>query len=68
MKPSRPSNANNFLQALSPALRPVLRCADKHFNQIVVQAVIELALKTPFKLGMIEVPRVQVEVIGMHRD
>jgi len=33
-----------------------------------MQAVIELALEAPFKLGIVQVTRVQIEVIGVDRD
>ena len=33
-----------------------------------MQAVIELALEAPFKLRIVQVTRVQIEVIGVDRD
>ncbi len=45
-----------------------MRRADEHFDQIVVQAVIELALEAPFKLRIVQVTRVQIEVISVDRD
>jgi len=33
-----------------------------------MQAVVELALKTPFELRVIEIARVQIEIIGVDRD
>jgi len=50
------------------AVRPVLGRADKHFDDVIVQAVIKLSLEPPLKLGMIEVPGMKFEVVGMHRD
>jgi hypothetical protein len=43
-----------------------VRCADEHFDEVVVQAIVELALKCPRKLGVIEIPRMQIEVISVH--
>jgi hypothetical protein len=43
----------------------ILRSAGKHFDEIVVQCVIELALQMPGKLGMIEVARMNREYVGM---
>jgi hypothetical protein len=31
-----------------------------------VQAVVELSLERPLKLGMVEIPGVKLEVIGLH--
>src|SRR5438046_5180454 len=55
-------------QALPLALCPVLRRPDEHFDQIIVQRVVELMLERPFKLWMIEVARMQFEIISVHRD
>src|SRR5438552_7396349 len=55
-------------QALPLALRPVLRRPDEHFDQIIVQRVVELTLEGPFKLWMIEVAGMKFEIISMHRD
>ena len=33
-----------------------------------MQRVIELALETPLELRSVEVPRMQVEVVGVHRN
>src|ERR1035437_8748663 len=46
----------------------ILRGADKHFDEIVVQAVVQLVLKMPGKLGMIEVARVNRKHVGVNRD
>jgi hypothetical protein len=49
-------------------LDAVLRCADEHFDQVVVQTIIELALEAPFELRMVQIARVQIEVIGVYWD
>src|SRR2546428_4338479 len=64
--PARFSRAGS--QPLPLALRPVLRRADEHFDQIIVQSVVELTLEGPFKLWMIEVAGMKFEIISMHRD
>jgi len=46
----------------------VLGRADEHFDHVIVQAVVELALERPLKLRMIEIPRMKFEVIGVHRN
>jgi hypothetical protein len=48
------------------AVGTILGRADEHLDEVVVQRIVELALETPFKLGMIEVPWMEVEIIGMH--
>ena len=45
-----------------------MRSADEHFHEVVVQRVEKLALKAPFELRMIEIARVQIEIIRMHGD
>jgi hypothetical protein len=47
---------------------PILRRADKHFDQIIVQTIVELALKAPFELRVVQIARMQVEVISVHRN
>ena len=46
----------------------ILRGAGKHFDEIVVQSVVELALKMPGELGMIEVARMNRKYVGVNRD
>jgi len=46
----------------------ILRSANKHFNKIIVQAVVELALQVPGKLGMIEIARMDWQHVSVHRD
>lgn len=48
--------------------RAVLRRADEHFDEIIVQSVIKLALEAPLELWMIEISGVQVEIIGVNRN
>ena len=43
----------------------VLWCADEHLDQIIVQAVEELALEGPLKLRIVEIARMQVVVVGV---
>src|SRR5215471_2045780 len=50
-----------------PPVFHVLRRAHKHLDQIIVQAVIKLALEGPLKLRMVEIPRMQIEIIRVHR-
>src|SRR5712692_2992140 len=45
-------------QAFLPAVRQVLRCTDEHLDQVIVQTVVKLALKSPLKLWMVQVARV----------
>ena len=51
----------------SVRLRNRLRSTGEHLDQVVVQAVVELALETPFELRMFQVARMQVEVISVYR-
>ena len=43
----------------------VLRRADEHLDQVIVQAVEELALEGPLELWIVEIARVQVVVVGV---
>jgi hypothetical protein len=43
----------------------VLRRADKHFDEVIVQGIVELALKAPLELGVVEIARMKVEVVGV---
>lgn len=45
-----------------------MRRANKHFDQVVVQAIVELTLERPLELRMVEIARVQIEVVGVNRD
>src|SRR6516165_9243659 len=46
----------------------VLWCANEHFDEVIVQGIVKLPLKTPLELRIIEIPRMQIEVVGMHRN
>ena len=41
-------------------------CADEHFDEVVVQAIVKLALKCPCKLRMLEIARMQIEVVSVN--
>lgn len=41
--------------------------ADEHLHQVIVQAVKDLPLESPFELRIIEIARMQVEVVGVER-
>src|SRR5260370_22383979 len=58
---------NRGSQSLLPAIGAILRSADEHFDEVIVQGIVELALKAPFKLSMVEVARVHIKVISVHR-
>ena len=45
----------------------VLRRADEHLDQIVVQAVKNLPLERPLELRVLEIARMQLEVVGVYR-
>ena len=45
----------------------MLRGADKHLDQVVVQAIEELALEGPLELRIVEIARVQLEVVSVNR-
>jgi hypothetical protein len=45
-----------------------LRSAYEHLDEVVVQCVVELALKTPFELRVVEVAGMEIEIIGVHRN
>jgi hypothetical protein len=48
-------------------LKTILRRADKHFDQVVVQAVVELPLQSPLELRVVQVARMKIEVVSVHR-
>src|ERR1017187_6718760 len=45
----------------------MLRSADEHLDQVVVQAVEELALEGPLELCVVEIARMQLEIVNMNR-
>src|ERR1700679_2043545 len=55
-------------QSPSPSLISILRRAYKHFDEVIMQRVIQLPLKAPFEVGMVEVARMKIEVIRMNRN
>src|ERR1700687_1467276 len=70
---SRTDNALASLASVSGRHRAagdgaILRGAGKHFDEIVVQPVVELALKMPSELGMIEVAGMNRKHVGVNRD
>jgi hypothetical protein len=42
--------------------------SDEHFDQVIVQAIVKLALKAPFELRIVQIARMQIEVIRVHWD
>ena len=56
------------LQTALATVGAVLRCADEHFDEVVMQGVVKLALEAPFELGVVEVAGMEIEVIGVDRD
>jgi len=46
--------------------RDRLRRAGEHLDQVIVQAIIELALEAPLELRMFQVARMQIEIISVH--
>jgi hypothetical protein len=56
------------LQSLLAAVGAVLRSADEHFHEVVVESVKELALEAPFELRVVKIARVQVEIIRVDGD
>jgi len=46
----------------------VLRCAGEHLNEVVVQRIVQLALKVPVKLRMFKIARMNGESIRVNRD
>ena len=50
------------------AIGAILRRANEHFDKVVVQSVIELALEVPFELWMVEVAGMQIEIVGVNRN
>ena len=55
-------------QASSCGDGSILRGADKHFDEIVVQAVVELVLQMPGELRMIEVAGMNRKHVGVNWD
>ena len=49
-------------------LSAILRRAGKHLDQIIVQAIVKLALECPFELGMVKIAGMHFEAVGVHRD
>ena len=42
----------------------VLRCADEHLDQVIVQAVENLPLQSPLELRIVKVAWMQIEIVG----
>src|SRR5207302_4905877 len=53
-------------QPLLAAISAVLRRANEHFDEVVMQRIEELALEAPFELRIVEVARMKVEIVSMH--
>jgi len=51
-----------------PALGAVLGSASKHFDQVIVQAIIKLALKAPLELGVVQIARMKFKVVIVNRN
>jgi len=62
------SSAGERSQSLPLAIQAVLRRADEHLDEIIVQRIEELALKAPFELRIVEIARMKLEVVGVNRD
>jgi hypothetical protein len=60
--------ASLFVRRWTTGFGAILRSARKHFDEIVVQSVIELALKMPGELGMIEVAGMNRQHVGVNGD
>src|SRR5580704_14650523 len=43
----------------------VLRRADKHLHQVIVQAIEDLPLEGPLKLRIVKIAGMQLEIVGM---
>jgi hypothetical protein len=57
-----------LLQTFALAVGAILRGADEHFHEVVVERVEELALEAPFELRVVEIARVHIKVIGVDGD
>src|SRR5579863_7477099 len=54
-------------QAVPLTLKAILRRTNKHFHQVVVQTIVELPLQGPLELRAVQIARMQVEVVSVHR-
>jgi len=46
----------------------ILGRADEHLDKVVVERVVKLALEAPLELRVVEIARVEIEVVGVHGD
>ena len=46
----------------------ILRRVGEHFDKIIMQGIVELALKMPCELRMIEIARMDRENVSVNRD
>src|SRR4029077_12624641 len=53
-------------QASLAPVSPVLRCSDEHLNEVVMERIVELPLKLPLELRMVEVTLVQIVGIDVY--
>ena len=66
---SRVSRRQSFREASQFATSPlgkILRRANEHLDQIVVQTIVQLTLKCPLELWMVEVARMKFEGVSMN--
>src|SRR5678815_1961884 len=54
-------------QVFPSPISQVLRRAHKHLDEVVMQAVVELTLKSPLELRMVEIPGMHFKEICVHR-
>src|SRR4051794_30327281 len=53
-------------QSLFLAVLAILRRADEHLHKIVVQRVIKLPLEAPLELRIVQISRMEIEIVRMH--
>ena len=47
---------------------PILWSADEHFDEVIVEAVVNLVLQVPLELRMLQIASVDGEHVGVHRN
>ena len=55
-----------FAGGHGPARFPALRRTEEHLHQVIVHAIVEIALERPGELRVLDIARVQRRVIGVH--
>src|SRR6266542_207462 len=64
---SRMRARKSISEGLLAVFLAALRGAHEHLDEIIMQTIVELPLEVPLELWMVQIARVQFEVVRVHR-